>query len=611
MNRKVIIIYDENSRDISLSNFNETKIHFFDVNTEDDFYNFTIKYFSDKYDLIVIPCSLGDIHTNYAGIKLGICIRLIQDSNKNKYTPIIFISSDSFEEIYSITLEASILSAAGSYLSLPNKYKIESISMKAGVINSQVFKTNVLKRIFLTKPPQVGSHSIANEWGVYRLAKIGCYHLPKPKSNLYLEYLKNINEYSENEFDVNEVKSHKIKFKETLKKIKYINILYVDDEKDKGWELVLKEVFKDAIKSNGNFVAVDTEDKGENEIRCSKWDLILLDLRLTTPEEILLANSSINKFAGGRLLKLAKELNPSVPVIMITASNKIWNLENVIEIGADGYYIKESPEYSQDLRYSIDNYINFLNNISIILDKSRYLKWFWIHSKEIKEYIKLNYKSHEILANRICEKLDIAFGLLKLKQNTFDKKYLFTDYELAFLTLWSILNEFSYAHIREEKNNEKKTVTLRCTLSNKEIAKLKVDDLGKSSYISCIGNLKVSPSEKYKKRFKFDLNINSSAYVVDRYSLFEKYDYTVKNINDLSFQIPSFLLIENKGNLLDDFMILNRIRNKLDYTHPQKNFAKTHTIYSSRNEELAKSDFILMFRFLFSLITDKQIPSPE
>lgn len=455
MNRKVLIIYDENSRDISLSNFNETKIQFFNVNTEDDFYNFTIKYFSDKYDLIVIPCSLGDIHTNYAGIKLGICIRLIQDSNKNKYTPIIFISSDSFEEILSITLEASILSAAGSYLSLPNKHKIESISVNARVINSHVFKTNVLKRIFLTKPPQVGSHSIANEWGVYRLAKIGCYHLPKPKSNLYLEYLKNIYDYSENELDVNEVKSYKIKFKETLKKIKNIKILYVDDDKDKGWELVLKEVFKDAIKSNGNFVAVDTEEKGINEISFSEWDLILLDLRLSAPEESLSAASSINRFAGGRLLKLAKELNPSIPVIIITASNKIWNLENVIEIGADGYYIKESPEYSIDLRYSMDNYINFLNNISAILEKSRYLKWFWSHCKEIKENIKLNYKSNEEFGNRISEKLDIAFGLLRHKQNSFDKKYLFTDYELAFLTLWSTLNEFSYANITEEKNNEK------------------------------------------------------------------------------------------------------------------------------------------------------------
>lgn len=62
---------------------------------------------------------------------------------------------------------------------------------------------------------------------------------------------------------------------------------------------------------------------------------------------------SPNEFSGMKILKAIKAANQGIQVIMFTASNKAWNMKALLDAGADGYYIKESPEFAFPNSYSV------------------------------------------------------------------------------------------------------------------------------------------------------------------------------------------------------------------------------------------------------------------
>lgn len=66
-------------------------------------------------------------------------------------------------------------------------------------------------------------------------------------------------------------------------------------------------------------------------------DLVILDLRL---ERLLDKDRSPGEISGVRLLKRLKKVDPSIPVLMFTASEKAMNYQQAIDLGASGYWIK-------------------------------------------------------------------------------------------------------------------------------------------------------------------------------------------------------------------------------------------------------------------------------
>lgn len=50
-----------------------------------------------------------------------------------------------------------------------------------------------------------------------------------------------------------------------------------------------------------------------------------------------------SEYSGAKILDEIKSDNFGTQVIMYTASNKSWNMRELIGKGADGFYIKESP----------------------------------------------------------------------------------------------------------------------------------------------------------------------------------------------------------------------------------------------------------------------------
>jgi CheY-like chemotaxis protein len=115
-------------------------------------------------------------------------------------------------------------------------------------------------------------------------------------------------------------------------------------------------------------------------------------------------------FSGMKILNSIKKLNKGNQVIMFTASNKAWNMKALLDAGADGYYIKESPEYAFPTTYSISNTNEFVKTINRCL-KRGYLKDVAGEIKQFKKN-KSTFKYEDILFNNISIQLDVAYSLI-------------------------------------------------------------------------------------------------------------------------------------------------------------------------------------------------------
>jgi CheY-like chemotaxis protein len=382
-------------------------------------------------------------------------------------------------------------------------------------------------------------HSITNYWGAVKLALNAGYGLDEINytfpPTLYFNYL--IKKYSI-KTDPNTIKTN---FSSLLKKNK---VLLVDDKSDKGWHAALEKMFEPAKVD----VAEDFEKVNQfgNLKDLSLYDIIFLDLRLPK-----IGKNNIEYDNGINLLKKIKETYPQVPVIVFTASNKSWTRENVQRSGADGMYVKESPEYAGEKNYSKENFNNFEESVRETLEKYNVLRPYWeAIQKIIKNQIFLSIpeKGGTNFKARIEERLMMFYGLLKrgFEQTEFNEKlFHFSDYELAFMTLWSVLNEISEANY------------------NKSHPSVTIQDLAGNQVTNHPGGKPI----KYKqKHFKWKIIGQTDTYVEYAYSLI--YDRTTGNpqmdssgkFYKLDHEQKSCFVFEN-----DQFQVDSPIKTKINY----------------------------------------------
>lgn len=289
--------------------------------------------------------------------------------------------------------------------------------------DDDTFRDGFLKKIIIREPDKTGRHSIANEWGAYRMAQVAGLDITKfnyPKT-LYFKYLL---------AQSKPPKPATVNFS-TIKKI-----LFIDDNHQKGWKDCLEGLFG-VGKIDDTFESWEKakDAKANEKIEKDEYDLVFLDFYLGEGDTI---------GEGKRVLKDIKGLNPVLPVVMFTASNKAWNMHDLNQAGADGYYVKEHPETAQDSEFSVKNFENFQKTVNRCTEKGTILRKFWKQIKLIEKSTLLIDKPNQINKERINERLTMFIGLLKKarEQTTFDTNtFFYSDWELAFLTLWSTLNE--------------------------------------------------------------------------------------------------------------------------------------------------------------------------
>lgn len=224
-------------------------------------------------------------------------------------------------------------------------------------------------------------------------------------------------------------------------------ILLIDDLALKGWKSVLE---KAVIKTSGNLDIAVTFEEALVQIE-NKYDLIFLDVRLTEEDHIV---NEIEEYSGFKVLKEIKKdfknVNFSTPIILITASNKIWNLDSFRDYGVDAFYVKEHPDYIFSKENSKDNFNNLQENFFNLLEIGSKRMQVWEICSSIIELIDKhpyfrdsNSKYHNIKC-RIHDKLKLGYSHLFKGQSKIEKQQLLSDNEsLSFIIFWSIFEEIS------------------------------------------------------------------------------------------------------------------------------------------------------------------------
>lgn len=354
-------------------------------------------------------------------------------------SPILFISGTT-QDILTGYKYSSIILTGSIAFDLPENANDALDAMEPLFPNE--YKTKFLDVIKIMPSATEGKHSVANQWGADVLSRIVVGNetnnelIKKARLSLYFRYVralslgvKDIERLVQN-IDTPSVSSS-CKIIDAAGK----RILLIDDEADKGWDDVLRKMlpnteFKTIREQVPDFVSFSADAK--TEIESGKYDLIFLDLRMNgvAEEEIL----SPYEFSGMKILKAIKEQNKGNQVIMFTASNKAWNMKALLEEGADGYYIKESPEYAFPTSYSESNAGELCSSITKCLENG-YLRNVYSKVKKIKELIQSS-QCFGTRTDEIIGCIDIAYDLLA-KSNTKEEYKAY-----SYLQLFLIIEEY-------------------------------------------------------------------------------------------------------------------------------------------------------------------------
>lgn len=432
------------------------------------------------------------------------------DLLKNDFNNII--KTKRFDIISSKDLEKDVLT---DKISL---FRNLDIKLKESLIFEEFIKTiNV-------EGSNLNNHSIANEWAIYRWAKtlnISDSEIEKiterVQNDLYFKYLQALNPISPSSIISDE--ELKIPFSGNVPKI-----LYVDDEADKGWYEIFCNILYDNNEFDFSYLGDELKNISKNEIielvfnnvvgkgidlnsKNAIIDIVLLDFRL---HQLDFDETNIKEITGYKILKKIKEYNPGIQVIVISATNKIWNLQALQEAGVNGFILKENVENSQDINFtnsSIKSFVENINNaVSLVFLKDVYSKFITIKSN-ILELDSLTNVSSDIYIS-ISNFLDISFNLLK--QVLRNEKYL----NYSFIQLFLIVELIASNELFIEENND--YVEVFCGEDKILIQQPNNSNLERAIRFSNNHKYELQNSSSKKDKVRLDVNFRISSILIFR-----------------------------------------------------------------------------------------------
>lgn len=438
MNDKIVVI--EDSKTSFANSYNCLQVEFNSQSKDEDIHRWLIanKQLMSNAEKLIIPVRLGNEDAEFMGLHIGLHIRLTKELEILRHIPILFISDQTSEQILTNQLSKHkeksglLIFTRGTYLLsalLLDEYIYKTISPISNIDLNELVIPNLI-----IESSKDSGHKLANEWGSLRLAKFAGHDLMinKPYS-LFFKYKDSL---SNNEIvpdTVNIIGLHN----------ESCRALLIDDSADKGWSEILKFILRNRIINPAKAISLDIIKSYEDAnyfTDYEKYDIIFLDLRLKEEEDQPNSIGEITEFSGSKILKKIKDKNRGIQVVIFTASNKVWNIEKLLANGANGYYIKESPEYVLSSKFSKDNYLELLLTINNCLKL-----------KFLKQVVEIQNRCYHFIASdprtssrdlqdfylRTIAALEIAFDLLE--KTIKDEKY----FNFAFLTYFQILEDYT------------------------------------------------------------------------------------------------------------------------------------------------------------------------
>lgn len=146
-------------------------------------------------------------------------------------------------------------------------------------------------------------------------------------------------------------------------------ILYVDDQANDGWAEVIQRMVYG--KSGGDLFEVivpkkdrefDLEALVKSIIEKAQGgiDLLILDLRLQGDAD---KNLALSEVSGMRVLSVLREKYFPYPVLITTASNKVWTYKETLAQGAMAFWVKQGLDADNSVEATVENYQSLLRTI--------------------------------------------------------------------------------------------------------------------------------------------------------------------------------------------------------------------------------------------------------
>ena len=201
-------------------------------------------------------------------------------------------------------------------------------------------------------------------------------------------------------------------------------ILLVDDEYDIGWEVILRALCPEAtLEVIGEPFGVTEEEvilKEEDRRKLdSDNDLILLDLRIYPAwDEKVNASREAHRLSGMMLLRQIRKEDPSVPVIMFTASNKSYNLGEAERWGIEGFFTKEEYRGEDEAKVHYQKFEQLMEKA--LSRRRRNLRQIWRGIREWEERSERDKSERKEIALRY---LTTSYLLLQSERSAYDDVY--------------------------------------------------------------------------------------------------------------------------------------------------------------------------------------------
>ena len=428
---------------------NATYESFFSDDISDEYLDEVVTewFMENEYQNVFIPLCFGSTLSDYNGLRLASHIRCTATPNRLKN---IFIYG--FVDLSKLldNKHFDILKTKNVHLiDYSTKAFENSLTINSVDLSPIEFKAEIRK---LQLDPPRDNHKISNEWAIYRWAKtIEAIDediekvIKEVDSKLYFKYLKTIYPISTTSL-----------MDESQLRVTYSGgpkVLFIDDEAEKGWYEIFCDILYEKNKIlNFEHIGQELEAKTRAEIidlciekiEKNDIDIVILDYRLH-PDDLY--ENKISDITGLQLLKKIKEVNPGIQVIIFSATNKIWNLQEIQSAGADGFVLKESPENSIDSKFTKQSIIHFKNTFSNSL-KRFFLKELFTITAEIENNLNLKINigdsDFEFFISDLLKQIKIINSAAK-KIDLSDSMSL----DIVFLNCYNFLEKFKNFYLNE------------------------------------------------------------------------------------------------------------------------------------------------------------------
>jgi CheY-like chemotaxis protein len=387
---------------------------------------------------IFIKITLSTNYLELVGLRMGIHIRLSRIYPDIQNLPIIFLGEEKFEEITRVYKYSEILCSSGVYLVSEGRKEINWFfdALERGTLKGCQSTESLVQSLKIEPPSNYEtSHSVANEWALMRYASMFDFDGDDENYVSFQKKLGDLDYPKSLHYKVLELKANRQRFKNLkntikpeIKGISNKKIGIIDDEFDKGWSDYYNYVLKKNNAQPYYFSGFESEaTKARLLDQIKQWvlanlqssnpiDVFIIDLRLHDDDFI---EADFENLSGIQIVKYLKTNNPGVQVIISTASNKVWNYQKCIKLGAKYFSVKESPDTFSSRVSTIESFRNFMSQLSQAVSNSFLAELFRV-IEDIKNNNCFQKNSNEEIDDFVDQtfskngRLDQIFNLLAL-----------------------------------------------------------------------------------------------------------------------------------------------------------------------------------------------------